>query len=121
MPMTSDAPRCPLVIVTDAHISESQGNTGPFFEMLAVLEQGVGDVVFLGDIFDLWISLPRYEDALHRRFLSWCQRQKAQRRIGFVHICQRRYMLDRHYQQVHRRNRIDIRENHHIIVTINDI
>jgi len=96
MLMTSDAPRCPLVIITDAHISEPQGNTGPFFEMLAVLEQGAGDVVFLGDIFDLWISLPRYEDALHRRFLSWCLRQKAQRRIGFVEGNHEFFLARRH-------------------------
>ncbi len=80
----SDAQRAPLVIITDAHISRPQGNSDAFFEMLATLEQGAGDVVFLGDIFDLWIALTRYEDDLHHRFLSWCQRQKPRRRVGFV-------------------------------------
>jgi UDP-2,3-diacylglucosamine hydrolase len=80
----SEAQRAPLVIVTDAHVSRELGNSGPFFEMLALLEQGGGDVVFLGDIFDLWIALTRYEDALHHRFLSWCQRQKTRRRVGFL-------------------------------------
>jgi UDP-2,3-diacylglucosamine hydrolase len=80
----TDAQHAPVVIIADAHVSRAQGNSDAFFEMLTALEQGAGDVVFLGDIFDLWIALPRYEDALHRRFLSWCQRQKIRRRVGFV-------------------------------------
>jgi UDP-2,3-diacylglucosamine hydrolase len=80
----SDDQRVPLVIVTDAHISRQHGNSDAFFEMLAALEQGAGDVVFLGDIFDLWIALTRYEDALHHRFLSWCRRQKTRRRVAFI-------------------------------------
>lgn len=82
--MPPPMPRSPLVLVADAHVGQPQGNAGAFFAMLAALEQGPGDVVFLGDIFDLWIGLSRYEDALHRRFLSWCMRQRAQRRIGYV-------------------------------------
>ena len=80
----SDDQCVPLVIIADAHISRPKGNSGAFFEMLAALGQGAGDVVFLGDIFDLWIALPRYEDALHGRFLSWCQQQKTRRRVGFI-------------------------------------
>lgn len=76
--------RVPLVMIADAHISRSLGNVDAFFDMLAALESGPGDVVFLGDIFDLWVALPRYENARHRMFLSWCQRQKRHRRIGFV-------------------------------------
>ena len=76
--------RDPLVMIADAHISRNQGNVGAFFEMLTALEGGPGDVVFLGDIFDLWIALPRYENEVHRTFLSWCHRQKRHRHIGFV-------------------------------------
>jgi hypothetical protein len=71
-------------MIADAHISRTQGNVEAFFEMLAALEDGPSDVVFLGDIFDLWVALPRYENEQHRMFLSWCQRQKGHRRIGFV-------------------------------------
>lgn len=74
----------PLVMIADAHISQNLGNVDAFFDMLAALERGPGDVVFLGDIFDLWVALPRYENARHRMLLSWCQRQKRHRRIGFV-------------------------------------
>jgi len=80
----SEAQRAPLVIVTDAHVSRELGNSSAFFAMLALLEKGGGDVVFLGDIFDLWIALPRYEDDLHSRFLSWCRRQTSRRQVGFI-------------------------------------
>lgn len=79
-----DDHRCPLVLIADTHISEPLGNADVFFQMLAALERGSADVMFLGDIFDLWIALPRYENALHHAFLSWCRRQKAHRRIGFI-------------------------------------
>jgi UDP-2,3-diacylglucosamine pyrophosphatase LpxH len=72
------------VLIADAHVSRSRGNADAFFRMLAALERGPGDVVFLGDIFDLWVALPRYEDDLHRAFLSWCRQQKMDRRVGFV-------------------------------------
>lgn len=52
--------------------------------MLTALGKGPGDVVFMGDIFDLWIALPRYENEIHHRFLAWCRREKDRRRIGFV-------------------------------------
>lgn len=71
-------------MIADAHISRNQGNVEAFFEMLTALENGPGDVIFMGDIFDLWVALPRYENSQHRMFLSWCQRQKGHRRIGFV-------------------------------------
>jgi UDP-2,3-diacylglucosamine hydrolase len=77
-------PQSPLVIIADAHVSRRRQNAEAFFEMLALLEQGAGDVVFLGDIFDLWIALPRYENDMHRLFLSWCRCQKARRQVGFI-------------------------------------
>lgn len=74
----------PMIIVSDAHVSAQQGNPDAFFRMLRRLEDCVEDIVFLGDIFDLWIALPRYEDELHRRFLRWCERERRRRSIGFV-------------------------------------
>jgi UDP-2,3-diacylglucosamine pyrophosphatase LpxH len=73
-----------MILIADAHISAALGNTGEFFQMLQALESSDQDLVFLGDIFDLWIALPRYENALHRRFLAWCDHQKHFRRIGFI-------------------------------------
>lgn len=82
--MVPDQQRPPLVMIADAHISRPQGNVAPFFRMLAALASGPADVVFLGDIFDLWIALPRYENEVHRAFLAWCRKEKTRRRIGFV-------------------------------------
>ena len=52
--------------------------------MLEAFESNDHDLVFLGDIFDLWIALPRYENELHRRFLNWCAENKQHRRIGLI-------------------------------------
>ena len=73
-----------MIIVTDAHISRSAGNDTPFFQMLAVFEKTRHDLIFLGDIFDLWIAIPRYEDNIHARFGAWCRSQKSIRSIGFL-------------------------------------
>lgn len=73
-----------MIIIADAHIDETCGNDTDFFRMLHALENSDHDVVFLGDIFDLWIALPRYEKNSHRQFLSWCQEQKSHRSIGFI-------------------------------------
>lgn len=71
-------------MVADAHLSRRRGNLEAFFRMLTALSEGPGDVVFLGDIFDLWIALPGYENEDHDRFLTWCRGEIKRRRIGFV-------------------------------------
>lgn len=73
-----------MILITDAHVSEVNGNHPAFFEMLDALGRSRHDVVFLGDIFDLWIALPGYEDCHHRRFLAWCRKEKRRRGVGFV-------------------------------------
>src|SRR5210317_281851 len=49
-----------MIIITDAHISKAKGNHAIFFKMLESLEKNNQDLIFLGDIFDLWVALPRY-------------------------------------------------------------
>lgn len=73
-----------MIIIADAHIDESRGNESAFFQMLGVIEKTDHDVVFLGDIFELWIALPRYEKDFHRNFLTWCGTQKRRRNVGFI-------------------------------------
>ena len=58
-----------LIIITDAHISETKGNHAIFFKMLEFLERNNHDLIFLGDIFELWVALPRYEEKIHREFI----------------------------------------------------
>ena len=52
--------------------------------MLTAIENTEHDLVFLGDIFDLWIALDRYETEIHHEFTSWCRAQKKRRKIGFL-------------------------------------
>jgi UDP-2,3-diacylglucosamine pyrophosphatase LpxH len=73
-----------MIIITDAHVSKANGNHVTFFEMLASFNGGQEDIVFLGDIFDLWMALPRYQNDIHHKFVAWCREQKRQRTIGFL-------------------------------------
>ncbi len=73
-----------MILVADSHVSVSNQNAAPFFEMLDMLARLDRDLVFMGDIFELWVSLPRYEESIQKRFLRWCKAQSARRRIGFV-------------------------------------
>jgi len=73
-----------MIIITDAHISKARENHTTFFEMLAAIERTEHDLIFLGDIFELWIALPRYEEDIHIKFIAWCLEQKNSRAIGFL-------------------------------------
>lgn len=73
-----------MIIIADTHAGLKNGLGPEFLSMLKALENSAEDVVFLGDIFDLWIGYARYEDALHRDFLDWCRTQKARRKIYFI-------------------------------------
>jgi UDP-2,3-diacylglucosamine pyrophosphatase LpxH len=73
-----------MIIVTDAHISKAAGNHATFFSMLESLEKNDQALIFLGDIFDLWVALPGYESDIHHDFIEWCREQKKHRTIGFM-------------------------------------
>jgi UDP-2,3-diacylglucosamine pyrophosphatase LpxH len=73
-----------MIIITDAHVSRTRNNHTAFFKMLTAIEKTDHGLIFLGDIFDLWIALPRYESDLHHEFVAWCRCQKSERTIGFV-------------------------------------
>lgn len=73
-----------MIIIADAHAGIKDGLEPDFLAMLKALESSTEDLVFLGDIFDLWIAFPRYESDLHREFLAWCRAQKARRNVYFV-------------------------------------
>ena len=42
------------------------------------------DIVFLGDILELWIGLKCYSTPLADEFLAWCSREKTRRRVFFL-------------------------------------
>ena len=73
-----------MIIITDSHITLSKGNHIPFFKMLKQIEKTDHDVIFLGDIFDLWISFSRYENEINAQFLKWCKIQKKKRVVGYI-------------------------------------
>jgi UDP-2,3-diacylglucosamine pyrophosphatase LpxH len=73
-----------FIIVADSHIRPGGSAERSFFEMLAKMGRSRYDIVFLGDIFDLWIGLPGYEGSAQKDFLAWCWHQKHRRRIGLI-------------------------------------
>ncbi len=81
------------LIITDAHVSAANGNQAEFSEMLQALESFPGQIVFLGDIFDLWIGLSRYEESGQRDFVDWCRRRRG---VGFVEGNHEFYVVERH-------------------------
>lgn len=72
------------IVISDAHVSDAHGNCDAFFDMLAALERMSINIVFLGDIFELWVGIPRYESSLQQRFLEWCRRRKQHVEVGFI-------------------------------------
>lgn len=73
-----------MIIVADAHVDPARNNCNAFFRLLEAVAETNHDLVFLGDIFELWVGFQRYETPLHTRFMAWCRSQKANRSIGFI-------------------------------------
>ena len=73
------------LMIADAHLT-CLAPEDEFFRMLDGVSRLPGDIgiIFLGDIFDLWIALRGYENNEHRRFLEWCRREKANREVVFL-------------------------------------
>ncbi len=75
------------LLITDSHISpgtpEETAFTG-FLARVSALPCATG-IVFMGDIFELWLGFPGYEDSVHGFFRSWCLTEKARGRyVGFI-------------------------------------
>ncbi len=68
------------IFVADSHIHGGKEEDN-FFRMLKQLETLPPSVavVFLGDIFELWIAMRNYENESHARFCGWCRQQKQVR------------------------------------------
>ena len=73
-----------MFIVADAHLDDGAELDGEFKAMLKALSRTDCDVVFLGDIMDLWIAKPRYEKGCHQAFIDWCRAESARRKVYFV-------------------------------------
>ena len=73
-----------LAVLADVHAVEGEESERVLRNLLEQLSATDDDVMFLGDIMDLWIGLPRYECKLQRDFLDWCRHEKSRRKIYFV-------------------------------------
>ena len=73
------------LMIADAHLTCCKPED-EFFRMLDAAARLPGEIgiIFLGDVFDLWIALPGYENDEHRRFLDWCRREKTKRKVVFL-------------------------------------
>jgi UDP-2,3-diacylglucosamine pyrophosphatase LpxH len=85
-----------MILIADCHASHQRGNEAEFLALLEAVAATSHDVVFLGDILDLWIALPQYEQDLHRRFLNWCRRESGRRTVGFVEGNHEFFVAHRH-------------------------
>ena len=73
-----------MILIADSHVSKKNDNIADFFSMLDCIAKSHHDIIFLGDIFDLWISIPRYQSEEQIRFLDWCITEKQNRTVGFI-------------------------------------
>lgn len=73
-----------LILIADAHVQENTATAETFEQMLTLLAASEHDVVFLGDIVDLWVELPNFPNSFTQRLLAWCAQEKERRLIGFV-------------------------------------
>lgn len=84
-----------MILIADTHAG-AEGSPEEFFEMLEFLALNEEPIVFLGDVFDLWIGLRRYETETHARFLSWCKSQLPHRSIGLIEGNHEFYISEQH-------------------------
>ena len=75
--------KAPCIFIADSHLP-ADDSVPQFFEMLDRVAETSCSIVFLGDIFELWIAYPSYEFPIHKKFLEWCRQEKKNRIIGFI-------------------------------------
>lgn len=75
-----------IILVADSHITGHNAEAEKDFFAMLDLISGMpdADIVFLGDIFELWVSLEGYEDDCHRRFTAWCAENRKYRGVYFI-------------------------------------
>ena len=73
-----------LYIVTDSHLDENIAPASEFVEMLGQLEDP-HTVVFLGDLFVIWLAPPKFWTEMHRTVMSGFQDLKD-RGLSLIHI-----------------------------------
>ncbi|MBO4345960.1 MAG: metallophosphoesterase [Victivallales bacterium] len=85
-----------IVLVSDSHVTSGGQFEDDFRSMLEALSRTDHDVMFLGDIMDLWIGMDGYEDALQRWFVEWCKAESSRRKIVYIEGNHEFYVADRY-------------------------
>ena len=85
------------ILIADSHLQGGTEKTACFFRMLDTLaERKPMGIIFLGDIFELWIALDGYEIPEQKRFAEWCRRHSAELEIGFIEGNHEFFVSDTH-------------------------
>jgi len=85
-----------LILIADSHLSENTASLAEFTKFLEWISSSDYDVCFLGDIMELWIALPKFENAMHREFLDWCHRESCRRKIYLLEGNHEFFVAKRH-------------------------
>lgn len=73
-----------ILLITDSHLTEHCPARTAFRFLLEKISGSDYDVLFLGDIFDVWIGCTGYETSIHREFMEWCSGEKKKRNLWFL-------------------------------------
>ena len=73
-----------ILLITDSHLTEHCPERAVFRSLLEKISGSDYDVLFLGDIFDVWIGCSGYESSVHHEFMEWCSREKKKRNLWFI-------------------------------------
>ena len=93
------------IFIADSHLADPE-DTESFFSMLdriscsllAMEKDRRPSLVFLGDIFELWIAIPGYEAECHSRFLSWGRKYKEEFPVYFIEGNHEFFVVRRHWK-----------------------
>ena len=103
--LAAPAPREPgyVYLIADSHLGDARAPGPEFIAMLRGLSQARA-LVFLGDLFQVWLALPKYWDANTREVLEgFRELQRAGTRTVFV-VGNREFFLPRGAAEVKRSN-----------------
>lgn len=73
-----------ILLITDTHLTEHSPVREVFRSLLEKTAASDYDVLFMGDIFDIWIGCSGYETEIHKEFMEWCRREKTKRNLWFL-------------------------------------
>jgi len=94
-----------MILITDTHIKGTIQGNEEFFSMLELFSQTEHDIVFLGDIFDLWLGIPEYEKPIHHKFIKWCLEEQNKRKIIFLEGNHEFYVFDKYSHLFHNKDK----------------